>query len=87
MVSYKIEWKKSSVKELRKINKAVVPKIIETVESLAANLYPMGVKKLIGSENKYRVRVGDYRIVYAISEALLIIKIIRVGHRKDIHKK
>ena len=58
-VSYSIRWKESSVKELRKIDKTVIPKIIAAIDKLKGNPYPPYVKKLFGSEHNYRIRVGD----------------------------
>jgi len=87
MESYKIKWKKSAYKELRNIHKEYIPKIIDSVEKLSLNPFPSGVKKLSGSEKTYRIRVGDYRIIYEIEEQRLIIQIIRVRHRKDVYKR
>ena len=87
MTSYRIFWKKSAIKELRDIDKQIIPKIITAVESLLNNPFPPGVKKLIMSEFTYRIRVGDYRIIYNIFQRRLVIEIVRVGHRKDIYRK
>jgi len=87
MASYSIRWKKSSVKELRKVHKETVPKIIEAVEKLALNPYHVGAKKLVGSERTFRIKVGSYRILYEIDESEIIIEIIRVRHRKEIYRK
>ena len=87
MASYKIEWKQSAKKELRKLGKTVIPGIVNAVECLASEARPTGSRKLQGSEHLYRVRVGDYRIVYSIENKVLLIEVIRVGHRKDIYKK
>ena len=87
MASYKIEWKHSAVKELKKLLKDVVVRILQAVEQLTANPYPSGVRKLIGSEHSYRLREGSYRIIYTVSSSALIIEIIRVGHRKDVYNR
>ena len=84
---YKIEWKQSAKKELKKLKKAVIPRIIKVVESLSINPHPTGSRKLQGSEHLYRVRLGDYRIVYSVENKILLIEIIRIGHRKDIYRK
>ena len=84
---YKIEWKQSAKKELKKLNKAVIFKIIKMVESLSLNPHPAGSRKLQGSEHLYSIRFGNYRIVYSIEKNKLLIEIIRVGHRKDIYRK
>ncbi|MFH1196796.1 MAG: type II toxin-antitoxin system RelE/ParE family toxin [bacterium] len=87
MVSYKILWKKSAVKELKRITPNIIPKIILAVESLSKNPYPAGVRKLHGSNYTYRIRIGEYRAIYTIFQNRLVIEIIRVGHRKDAYKK
>ena len=87
MESYKIKWKKSAYKELRNIHEKYIPKIIDTVEKLSVNPFSSDVKKLSGSEKTYRIRVGDYRIIYEIEQQKLTIQIIRVRHRKDVYKR
>jgi mRNA interferase RelE/StbE len=87
MVCYKIEWKNSAKKELKRLPRQVIAKVISAVEKLPNNLCPIGSKKLVGTEHTYRLRTGDYRIVYSIQNDRLIIEIIRVAHRKDIYKK
>ena len=87
MASYKIEWKKSASKELRNLNKPIIPRILEAVENLAVDPFPHGVRKLIGSKHTYRIRVGEYRIIYAVFESVLIIEIIRIRHRRKAYKK
>jgi mRNA interferase RelE/StbE len=87
MASYKVEWKRSAVKELRALSKDAVKKILRAVEQLPANPYPSGVRKLVGSEHTYRLREGDYRVIYTVTSSSLIIEIIRVGHRKDVYNR
>jgi mRNA interferase RelE/StbE len=86
MASYQIEWKHSALKELEKLPRQYIPKIIEAVKELSNNPYPQGTKKLVSTEKTYRIRAGDYRIVYEILENKLIIQIIRVRHRKDAYR-
>ncbi|NOX88896.1 MAG: type II toxin-antitoxin system RelE/ParE family toxin [Calditrichaeota bacterium] len=85
MDSYRIRWKKSAVKELKKIHKNKIRQLIETVERLSSNPLPTGVKKLSSSEITYRIRVGKYRIIYDIYEEELVIVIVRIRHRKDAY--
>jgi len=86
MASYRLEWRKSTKKDLRDIPSRDIQKIIAAVEALADNPYPSGSKKLSGSKHAYRIRVGDYRIIYDVFSEILIIEVIRVGHRKDIYR-
>jgi mRNA interferase RelE/StbE len=87
MASYRIEWKQSAQKELTKLGKGVIPRILEAVEGLAENPHPRGGRKLMGTEYTYRIRVGEYRVVYSLHESASIIEVVRVGHRKKVYRK
>lgn len=87
MDSYKIEWKSSAIKELKKLDKRAISRIIKSIEELKESPFPSGCKKLQGSYNTYRYRIGQYRIIYSIYANKLIIEIIRIGHRRDVYKK
>ena len=86
MDTYQIEWKRSAMKELEKLPRPMISRIVSAVDNLSSNPYPEGVRKLAGSEYSYRIRVGDYRVLYNIIRNRLVVEIIRVGHRKDIYR-
>jgi mRNA interferase RelE/StbE len=86
MASYNIEWKSSAAKELRKLPKSVIARVLPAVEALADTPRPDGVRKLSGSENTYRIRIGEYRVVYNIFDRRLVIEIVRVRDRKEAYK-
>ncbi|MDX9767773.1 MAG: type II toxin-antitoxin system RelE/ParE family toxin [Ectothiorhodospiraceae bacterium] len=86
MASYRVEWKRSAEKELRKLSREVIPRIIEAVGGLGVNPIPQGSRKLVGSEHNYRIRVGDYRVVYSLFQDRLIVEVIRVGHRREVYR-
>lgn len=85
MAKYKIEIKKSAEKELRKIPKKELIKIIDQIGSLADNPHPPGSKKLTNKE-KYRIRIGNYRVLYYVEDDILTIFVIKAGHRKKIYR-
>ncbi len=85
MASYKIEIKKSAAKEIYKLPKKTIKRVIEKIQALSDTPRPDGCKKLSGDE-KYRIRVSDYRILYSIDDNLIVIFVVRVGHRKDIYR-
>ena len=85
MESYRIVIKKSAAKEIERIKKKDRIRIIEKIRSLANAPRQLGSKKLTGQE-KYRVRQGNYRILYQIIDDELIINVVKVGHRRDIYK-
>lgn len=82
---YRIEIKKSALKELSQIPLPYNKKIIEAIDELASDPRPVSCKKLKGSE-AYRIRVADYRIVYTIADAIVLIEVQRIRHRKDVYK-
>lgn len=86
MGNYRIVIKKSAAKEIEKILKKDRVKIIEKIRSLASDPHPIGSKKLSGQE-KYRIRQGDYRILYQVINEELVITVVKVGHRRDIYDK
>lgn len=87
MGSFKIELKNSTEHDLKKINKQYISKIIEAIESLVENPFPVQSKKLKGSESSYRLRVGDYRVIYQVDHVNNAIVIYHVRHRKDVYKR
>jgi len=86
MASYRLEWRRSTKKDLRRITPADIPKIISAAERLAEDPFPPAHIKLSGSERSYRIWVGDYRILYDVHSGRLIIEVIRVGHRKNVYE-
>ena len=85
MAPFRLEWRASAAKELRKIDRHTIPRIVEAIEQLAIEPLPPGAKKLQGSDYIYRIRVGDYRIVYELDTAGRI-TIVRVRHRKEVYR-
>jgi len=85
MASYRIEWKRSAEKELRKLPAQAIARIVQAVGRLAENPRPPGSIKLVGSD-AYRIRVGDYRVIYIIFSDRLVIEIVKVGPRKDVYR-
>ena len=84
MASYRLEFKKSAIKELNSLPNKEIKKIINAINQLIEEPCSLNSKKLTASE-VYRMRVGDYRILYEIKDNVLIIYIIKIGHRKDIY--
>ena len=85
MVSFKITFKSSVAKDLKRIDRAMVPRIMRAIEALTHDPMPMTSKKLVGADQTYRIRVGDYRVIYIIYRHLHEIEIQRVRNRKDVY--
>jgi mRNA interferase RelE/StbE len=86
MDSYSIRFLRPAEKDLRRIQKSIIPTILENIEALKENPRPAGCRKLLGSESAYRIRVGDYRVVYTIEDTIRIVEIDRIRHRKDVYR-
>ena len=85
MVKYKIQVKRSAEKEIGKIPKNDLLKILYKIESLSDDPHPIGSLKLSNQE-KYRVRIGNYRILYIVEDETLTVIAVKAGHRKDIYR-
>ncbi|MDR2728697.1 MAG: type II toxin-antitoxin system RelE/ParE family toxin [Chitinispirillales bacterium] len=83
---YTVTIKGSALKALHKLPKLAAMQISGCINGLSANPRPVGCKKLKGPNNLYRVRSGDFRIVYEIHDGRLIVLVVKVGHRKDVYQ-
>jgi len=83
---YKLEFKKSALKDLKKITPAEAKKIILKIKGLATEPRPFNCIKLT-NEEKYRIRVGDYRVLYEIIDDILVINVVKVKHRREVYRK
>lgn len=86
MIEYKILWKKSAVKEFNKLPKQQSSRIYDAISDLSNNPRPENSKNMITLSKHYRLRIGDYRVIYSIEDKILIIEIIRIAHRKDVYQ-
>ena len=85
-MAYRIEIKKSAAKEIRAIaRKKDRRRVVERIASLAENPRPTGCTKLSGRE-AYRVRQGEYRVVYTVEDDALVVEVVKVGHRRDVYR-
>ena len=85
-MGYRIILKPSADRALTRLPLALADRIERTLEALAADPRPPGVKKMQGAANLWRVRVSDYRIVYEIHDREIVIVVLRIAHRKDVYR-
>ena len=86
MREYKVLFKPSADRRLQKLPHDVQRRIVGEVVMLAHNPRPAGVAKLTGDENLWRIRIGDYRVVYEIHDDQLIVLVLPAAHRKDVYR-
>ena len=83
---YEVRWKNSAVKELRKFESSARVRIADAVGKLSDEPHPNGCKKLRGSLCTYRIRIGEFRVVYEVESHSKRIIIVRVRHRREVYK-
>jgi mRNA interferase RelE/StbE len=85
VASYSLEIKRSAAKELAQVPPKDRGRVIARIQGLARDPRPAGAEKLSGQE-RYRVRQGDYRILYEIEDQVLRIMVVKIGHRRDVYR-
>jgi mRNA interferase RelE/StbE len=86
MAKYKLVFKKSVAKDLRPIPNKDVARLLQRMRALQENPRPVGSEKLSGQE-RHRIRQGVYRIIYEVVDELLVVTVVKVGHRKHVYKR
>jgi mRNA interferase RelE/StbE len=87
VADYSLSIKPSAAKELQSISgKATLTRLIEKVKSLATQPRPLGSEKLAGRPNLYRVRQGNYRVIYSVDDETRVVVVVKVGHRRDVYR-
>lgn len=86
MASYSIELTRSAAKELERVPLKDRRRIVDRITALADDPRPAGAERLSG-DDKYRIRQGDYRILYEIIDHELIVTVVRVGHRREVYRR
>jgi mRNA interferase RelE/StbE len=83
----RVEYERTAAKELARLPRQVAARIVEAIELLAANPRPPGCRKMAGTANGYRIRVGDYRVLYAIEDDVLVIVVVRIAKREVVYRR
>jgi len=87
MGSFTIDFRPSAEKELRKLPPYIIRRISNAIDDLADNPFPPNTVKLTGKEEAFRIRAGDYRVVYVLDASARRVTIQRIRHRKDIYRQ
>ena len=86
-MTYRIEFRPAARRDLKNLPRDVLDRVSRKISALTENPRPLGVEKLSGSEEDfYRIRVGDYRVLYEIQDKVLLIIIIKVRHRREVYR-
>ena len=86
MARYKIEISQSAERQLKKLGRDDQHRVAKAMLSLTDDAYPQGSRKLTGYDDVFRIRAGQFRILYSVSGRKLIIIILKIGQRKDVYR-
>lgn len=83
---YQVFLERAAEKDLKRLSAEIHNRVIFAIQELAETPRPLGCRKLAGSKNDWRIRAGDYRIVYEIADAIRVVRVNRVRHRSDVYR-
>jgi mRNA interferase RelE/StbE len=83
---YSVRYAESAARSLKKLPRGPQVRIAARIEGLAENPHPPGTRKMTGEAHAYRIRIGDYRVVYDVLEDAIVVLVLRIGHRKDVYR-
>lgn len=83
---YQVLLERAAERDLKRLSVDVHDRVIEAIKGLSSNPRPHGCKKLAGSSNDWRIRVGDYRVLYEIADTIRIVRVNRVRHRREVYR-
>jgi mRNA interferase RelE/StbE len=83
---YRVVVERSAEKDLRRLPFDVRTRIADALRSLAKDPRPVGSRKLAGTKHDWRIRIGDYRVIYEIADSIRIVRVYRVRHRREAYR-
>ncbi|MBI5789756.1 MAG: type II toxin-antitoxin system RelE/ParE family toxin [Candidatus Schekmanbacteria bacterium] len=86
-MAYRIEFAPHAERDFRGLSKNIQIRLKPHIDKLAITPRPQGIEKLSGEDDLYRIRVGDYRLVYQIQDDVLLVLMVKIGHRREIYRK
>ena len=86
-MTYRVEFTTAAAREVRKLPRPIRDRILDAVEDLANDPRPRAAKKLAGEQTAWRIRVGDYRVIYDLSDAELTVTVVRAAHRREVYDR
>ena len=85
-MSYSIRFTPRALRDFAAFERATQQRLRRRIDRLAENPYPAGAKKLQGEEPFYRIRVGDYRVIYQVEPKELLVVVVKIGHRREVYR-
>lgn len=86
-MSFRVEFTSAAARQVKKLPKPARDRVLDAIEDLADDPRPHGAKKLVGEQTAWRIRVGDYRVIYDVLDAALTVTVVRAGHRRNVYER
>ena len=86
-MSYRVELTSAAARQVRKLPRPVRGRVLDAVAQLAEDPRPHGAKKLVGERTAWRIRVGDYRVIYDVLDERLTVTVVRAAHRREVYQR
>lgn len=85
-MTYRIDFTTAAARQVKKLPRPARERVLQLIEALAEDPRPHGARKLVGEETAWRIRVGDYRVIYDVFDDELTVTVVRAGHRRDVYE-
>lgn len=85
-MGYTIQWAPRALRDLKSLDHSIQKRVSKHIDSLQTDPRSAGCKKMEGMDGVYRLRIGDYRIIYQIKDSMLLVLVLKIGHRRDIYR-
>lgn len=86
MKSYRVEFTTAAAKELMKLDPGIRRRVLSGIADLEEDPRPSGCKELVGETNAWRIRIGDYGVLYEVIDNVLVVTVVRVAHRREVYR-
>jgi mRNA interferase RelE/StbE len=86
-VTYRVEFTAAAARQVKKLPRPARDRVLEAIDGLADSPRPHGAKKLVGEQTAWRIRIGDYRVIYDVFDAQLTVTVVRAAHRREVYDR
>lgn len=86
-MSYRVEFTSTAARQVRKLPRPARDRILDAIEDLGEDPRPHGAKKLVGERTAWRIRIGDYRVLYDVVDSELTVSVVRAAHRREVYDR
>lgn len=86
-MSYRVEFTTAAARQIKKLPRPARDRILDAIEDLAEDPRPHGAKKLVGEQTAWRIRLGEYRVIYDVFDAELTVTVVRAAHRREVYDR